>query len=71
MSHEKRTEQFTMRLNDEEHERLHRLAAYNGINAAQLIRVLLKREEDAIERDKAGAKASAEVTRILGSKVDA
>jgi predicted DNA-binding protein len=56
MSSEKRTEQFTMRLNDEEHERLHRLAAHNGINAAQLIRVLLKREEDAVARESAGGK---------------
>ena len=52
-----RERMFTMRLSEEEAKRLDRLAAHYGLNAAGVIRFLLKREDDAIER------AEAPVTR--------
>ena len=39
---------FNMRLSEEEAARLERLAAHYGLNAAGVIRMLLKREEDAL-----------------------
>ncbi len=36
---------FTMRMSEEEHVRLERVAVHYGLNAAGLIRMLLKREE--------------------------
>lgn len=39
---------FTMRMSEEEHERMERIAAHYGINAASLLRMMLKREEAAL-----------------------
>lgn len=39
---------FNMRLSEEESARLDRIAAHYGLNAAGAIRMLLKREDDAI-----------------------
>ena len=43
-----RERMFTMRLSEEESLRLDRVAAHYGVNAANLVRMLLKREDDAI-----------------------
>jgi hypothetical protein len=40
---------FTMRMSGEEAERLDLVAAHYGLNAASLIRMLLKREETALK----------------------
>ena len=52
---------FNMRLSDDESARLDRIAAHYGLNAAGVIRMLLKREDDTIaskapEAPKKGAK---------------
>jgi len=39
---------FNMRLSHDEAERLDRLAAHYGLNAAGVIRMLLKREDDSL-----------------------
>lgn len=39
---------FTMRFGSEESERLDRVAKHYGLNASGVIRMLLKREDDAI-----------------------
>ena len=46
---ERRQRIFNMRLSDEEGARLDKIADHYGINAAELIRMLLKREEKAVE----------------------
>jgi hypothetical protein len=43
-----RERMFTMRLNEEEATRLDKLATHYGLNAAGVIRMLLKREEDGL-----------------------
>jgi uridine phosphorylase len=45
---ERRQRIFNMRLSDDEGARLDKLSEHYGINAAELIRMLLKREEKAI-----------------------
>ena len=51
---------FNIRLSEEEWARLDRLKSHYGINAAGIIRMLLKREDDAIgppkKKTKKGAK---------------
>lgn len=46
---ERRQRIFNMRLSDEEGARLDKLASHYGINAAELIRMLLKREEKTVD----------------------
>ncbi len=46
---ERRQRIFNMRLSEEEGARLDRLAEHYGINAAELIRMLLKREEKTVD----------------------
>jgi hypothetical protein len=43
-----RERMFTMRLSEDESRRLDRVAAHYGVNVANPIRMLLKREDDAI-----------------------
>lgn len=45
---EMRAKQLNIRLSDEEADRLERVARHYGLNAAGVIRFLLKREDDAI-----------------------
>lgn len=45
---ERRQRIFNMRLSDDEGARLDKIADHYGINAAELIRMLLKREEKAL-----------------------
>ncbi len=54
---------FNMRMSDDEWARLERLAAHYGLNAAGVIRMLLKREDDAVQ----GAAPAARSTK-KGSK---
>lgn len=46
---------FTMRMSEEESLRLETVARHYGLNAAGLIRMLLKREHDAVGRDRTPA----------------
>lgn len=41
---------FTIRMTDEERERAERIARQYGLNVAGVIRMLLKREDDALQR---------------------
>jgi hypothetical protein len=70
-----RERMFTMRLSEEESTRLDHVAAHYGLNGAGLLRMLLKREEDTIERAKQWAPTSeppkargARTNRPLGGK---
>lgn len=45
---ERRQRMFNMRLSNEEGARLDKIADHYGINAAELIRMLLKREENVL-----------------------
>jgi hypothetical protein len=47
-----RERMFTMRLSEDESKRLDALAEHYGLNGAGLIRMLLKREEEAVERNR-------------------
>ncbi len=49
---------FNMRLSEEEAGRLERIAAHYGLNAAGAIRMLLKREDDALRAAASATKAS-------------
>jgi len=44
---------FNMRLSEDESARLDRIAAHYGLNAAGVIRMLLKREDDSLTSSKA------------------
>lgn len=46
---------FTMRMSAEESLRLETVARHYGLNAAGVIRMLVKREHDAVARDKSPA----------------
>lgn len=48
---ERRQRIFNMRLSDDEGARLDKLADHYGINAAELIRMLLKREEKTVDAE--------------------
>ena len=50
---------FTIRMNDEETERMEMLARHFGLSAAGVVRMLLKREADAIERERKLSRTSA------------
>jgi hypothetical protein len=61
-----RERQFNMRLSDDEVRRLDALADHYGVNAANLVRMLLRREAIALGIDapaKAGGKAKAKTKR--------
>jgi predicted DNA binding CopG/RHH family protein len=51
-----RERMFTMRLSEEESTRLDKLAAHYGLNAAGLIRMLLKKEERGLASELASPK---------------
>jgi predicted DNA binding CopG/RHH family protein len=51
-----RERMFTMRLSEEESTRLDKLAAHYGLNAAGLIRMVLKKEERALAVETAAPK---------------
>jgi hypothetical protein len=46
---------FTMRMSEEESLRLETVARHYGLNAAGVIRMLIKREHDLVGRDKSPA----------------
>jgi hypothetical protein len=54
---------FTMRMSDEEWGRVEKLCAFHGINAASLLRMLLKKEERALDANDPGWRPTAKGRR--------
>lgn len=57
---------FTMRMSGAERARVERVARHYGLNAAGVVRLLLKREDDAITRDAGARQRRAHETKGSG-----